>query len=799
MDEHSLKVLEFEQVRELLMPHAACELGLEKIRALAPTSELPDVQRLQRETAEARRVMQQHGTFPLGGVHDVRGSVRRAAIEGALDETQLFAIAETLGGIRRMKAFLGRIPNIAPALSDYAIMLGDFQKIEDRIFGCINDKGEVVDNASQRLSQIRVQIRTTHNRMIEKLNSILRTQKNLIQEPIITVRGDRYCIPVKSENRSHFGGLVHDQSASGATLFMEPTAVVELGNEIRQLAIKERQEIERILAELTAFVGAREAEIQASLEVMAIMDFTVAKARLAQEIDAVEPQINAAGILDIRYARHPLLSGHVVPIDVRLGGDFNTLVITGPNTGGKTVTLKTVGLLTLMAQCGLQVPCKEGSVLSTFVQVFADIGDEQSIQQSLSTFSSHIRQVVKIVQRSDHRTLVLLDEVGAGTDPTEGAALARAVLEHLTEAGARTIVSTHYGELKEFAYSREGVENASVEFDLATLRPTYRLMIGIPGASNALTIASRLGLPDTIVERAEGHLSSEHVELSTVIRRLEEDSRIAQDERQIAERTLGELRDMKERYEQELRSLRSARSQVLEQARMDSLAAVRAAKEQAEQIITELRRQEREGRETEHARANLRALADLANESAIPETPLPQALPDLGERAEEIIEAVEGETPPPVPGDEVLVTSLNQRGQLLGEPRSNGEAQVAIGALKVWVPFDTLKPVRKTAAKRAPAQVYMPLQMVNKRADISPELHLRGQRVDEALLELDKYLDDAYLAGMQSARIVHGKGTGTLRKFVWEHLKKHHSVKSYRLGDADEGAWGVTIVEFKEE
>lgn len=796
MDQHTLKVLEYDAVRKLLLPYAACQLGMEKIEQLEPLSDFSEVQRLQRETSEARQILEKEGNIPFGGVHDVRVSVKHAAVEGLLNEEQLYAIAETLGGSRRLKAFLTRLANVAPYLADYVSIIGDFQKTEDRIFQCINDEGNVADSASPQLAQIRTQIRTTHGRMVDRLNQILRTQKNLIQEPIITLRGDRYCIPVKSESRAQFGGLVHDQSASGATLFMEPASVVELGNEIRQLNIKEHQEIERILTELAGLVGKQDTEIQASLNVLAHLDFTTAKARLALEMNAIEPQLNGGGLLDVHGARHPLLTGNVIPIDFRLGGSFNTLVITGPNTGGKTVTLKTIGLFVLMAMSGLQVPCQEGSILSTFEQVFADIGDEQSIAQSLSTFSSHIRQIIKIVSAVNPQTLILLDEVGAGTDPTEGAALARSILETFAQSGAKTIATTHYGELKEFAYSHQSVENASVEFDLATLRPTYRLLIGIPGSSNALTIASRLGLPENLVKRAEGFLSRDHVELSDVIRKLEQDSKVAKDEREGAERTMRELREVKKRYEDELASLRASRAHILEDAEARSRSVIRQAQDQANDIISHLRRQQREGKETEKARKDLRALSDLVHEAQEDKHPIHTKATELEKKVKEVAPEPSFDDIPPKSGDDVMVVSLNQRGQLLSGSKGE-QAQVAIGSLKIRVPYDGLKRLKPLRTSRT-EEVDTSSMTFSKKTEVSTELQLLGKRAEEAITELEKYLDDAYLAGISSVRIVHGKGTGILRKVVWEQLKHMATVKSWRPGDPEEGSWGVTIVEFKE-
>ncbi|HEU4754255.1 MAG TPA: endonuclease MutS2, partial [Armatimonadota bacterium] len=456
------------------------------------------------ETTQAVRLLDGAGV-PLGGIHDVRPAVRIAGVGGVLEPAVLLEVADTVGAGRKLRHFLLQRSESVPRLAGFAERVGEFSLIEQAVHEAINDHAEVRDDASPALSRLRKELRTIRSRMLERLNSILRSQayRDMIQDPVITTRDGRYCIPVKSEYRTAFGGLVHDQSSSGATVFMEPQAVVELGNELRQVELKERQEVERILRELTALIGRHAVDLGYTLEALGELDFIFARGKLSLGMDAAEPVINGEGFIGLRRARHPLLTGPVVPIDVELGRAFRVLVITGPNTGGKTVALKTAGLLCLMAQSGLHVPADSGSTLPVFHGIYADIGDEQSIQQSLSTFSGHITNIAGIleaVEKSGTKSLVLLDEAGAGTDPAEGAALAKAILSHLLERGARTIASTHYGELKEFAYSTPGVENASVEFDVETLRPTYRLLIGIPGASNAFSIAARLGLPEEVVQ-----------------------------------------------------------------------------------------------------------------------------------------------------------------------------------------------------------------------------------------------------------------------------------------------------------
>jgi DNA mismatch repair protein MutS2 len=828
MNAHSLKVLEFAQIREMLAEHASCALGKEIIAALSPLQDEEAIRRAQAQTTEARRLLEAAGQIPLGGVHDVRPAVRAAAIGAMLEPGVLLDVCETLAATRRLRAFLLKRAEEAPWLADIARNLDEYPQIEEEIRRCISEKGEVVDAASPALGRIRKEMRVAHGRMMEKLNSLIRSSgtRDMIQDPIVTMRDDRYCIPVKAEYRSHFGGLVHDQSASGATVFMEPTAVVELGNELRRLAIQERQEVERILRELSGLVGRRSDPLEATLSLLGEVDFIAARAKLSCASRATEPAINTNGVLRLRQARHPLLRGEVVPIDVHLGDAFSVLVITGPNTGGKTVTLKTVGLLTLMAQSGLHIPADEGSAIALFRGVYADIGDEQSIQQSLSTFSSHITHIARIlegVRLTGRHSLVLLDEIGAGTDPTEGAALARAIMGHLHAEGARCIATTHYGELKAFAYSHDGVENASVEFDLETLRPTYRLLIGIPGSSNAFTIAARLGLPEAIVEAARSQIHPDELSLTEVIRRLTEDQRATEQDLQRAAQGRQEIDALRERLERELLQLRADRQQTLERARAEAFEVVRAARREADRVIGELRRQEKAAQrgETGFSPADARRrVQKLVRElqGALPEAPSaplpapgarrPAKAGETREPADRLLTesrepgAIEPEervpAGPPRVGDTVLISPLGQTGVLIAEP-DGGKAQVQIGAMRMTVAASALTrvaPTREAAPSQSRAVGDLRLE---RRATVSPEIQLLGLRAREAVETLDSYLDDVCLAGISPVRVVHGKGTGALQRAVWEYLQKHPHVSAYRLGEEGEGGGGVTIVSLKEE
>jgi DNA mismatch repair protein MutS2 len=801
MNPHALKVLEYEQVRALLAEHISTDLGRERLAELVPMDEEEDIGRRLQETAEARRLIDVAGSLPLGGIHDVRHAVETAAREGLIEAPALLDLADTVSSGRRLRGFLLKRAEEAPRLAEMGREIGDFERLEAEIRRCISPRGDVLDDASPTLARVRKDQRVFQGRKMERLHSYLRNSayKDMIQDPVVTVRDDRYCIPIKSEYRSAFGGLVHDQSSSGATVFMEPTAVVELGNELRQLTLKERQEVERILRELASKVGREAIPLMGTLYTLSLLDFISAKAKLAFAMDAVEPKLNREGLVELWKARHPLLRGEVVPIDVRLGGDFTQLVITGPNTGGKTVTLKTVGLLALMAQSGLHIPANDGSTLPVFRGIYADIGDEQSIQQSLSTFSSHITNIARIlkgVEITGKRSLVLLDEVGAGTDPTEGSALAKAILRHLWTKGARTIGTTHYGELKEFAYSHEGVENASVEFDMETLRPTYRLLIGIPGSSNAFSIAARLGLPEEVVQSARGMLSDEEHAITDVIQKLTADQKATELDLARAAAAAREVDTLRQKYDREVRQLQADRRQTLDRARVDAFEIVRNAKRQADQLLEELKRQEKERRKRSdtfdpaRARENIQRLArQLSASLPEPEAPSREELPAEPEPAP----LADGA---PKVGDTVLVAPFQQRGTLLSEPDS-GKVQVQVGAMRMTVPYANL---RRVAESRAPESVSSALtqRRMQMRSTLSSEIMLLGMRAEQAIDALDEYMNDACMAGISPLRVVHGKGTGALKKVVWDYLQTHPHVGGFRLGEEGEGGGGVTVVQLKE-
>lgn len=785
MEGHTLRVLEFDKIISRLQDQAACALGREVAGLSYPTRDLEVAKKKQRETSEARSILQYEGNVPLGGIEDVRQHVQRAEIEALLQPHDLLSILSTLQASRRLGQILSKLREKYPLLGELGSEIEHFDALEAEIAGAISQSGEVLDSASSALARVRSELRTVQARLTERMNSYLQSgqYRTIIQEPVITLRGDRYCIPIKSEHRGQFPGIVHDSSASGATLFVEPAAVVELGNSRKQLTIREREEIEKVLGKLTALVGAVAENILATLNVVGLIDAITARGKLSLLQDATEPILNDRGQVDLKSARHPLLQGEVVPIDITLGKSFNAILITGPNTGGKTVSLKTIGLLSLMAACGLHVPAQTGSELAVFDQIYADIGDEQSIEQSLSTFSSHMNNIVRITRGVTENSLVLLDEVGAGTDPTEGAALAKAILDYLLRKNARIVATTHYGELKEFAYQREGIENASVEFDPETLRPTYRLRVGIPGASNAFAIAGRLGLDAEIIEDAKSNLSAHTETADDLIRRLEESHRIADQERLAAQKISRDAEALRRRYEEQLARLEHARDRVEEKARGQAQAMINAYAKKLEATLEQLAQQKKDSRRSQDLKKKAEKLLDQFEEQTVARQP----------------RKVEEETLPAETelrrGMKVSIANIGQDGEIV-EPPEDGKVVVLVGSMKVTVPVSSLRKA-KGVEKEVRAQSTESRISLEKARDFSPELHVRGMRAEAALLEVDKYLDDALAAGASQVRLIHGKGTGILRKVVWEALKTHPGVESYRLGEQDEGGSGATIVVLK--
>lgn len=785
MFERVLRVLEYPKVKEQLSHHVASSLGKEKVTKLEPQFIYNEVVHAQQSTQEGSIVLRLKGHVPLGGIKDIRPSLKRLAIGGMLNPKELIDIASTLYGGRQLKLFIeALLENVElPILQSWVTQISSLKSIEQEITSCIDDHGEVLDSASPALRQIRTQIRSAESRIRQKLDQMSKsssTQK-MLQESIVTIRNDRYCLPVKAEYRTHFGGMVHDQSASGATLFIEPEAVVAINNQLREAKLKEEQEIEKILRQLSAKVGEVLEPLTLNVQALAELDFIFAKAHYAASIRAVQPKLNQDGHFILKNARHPLISEEeIVPISFELGNPYTSLIITGPNTGGKTVTLKTLGLLTLMACSGLAVPAEDGTEIAVVSSVFADIGDEQSIEQSLSTFSSHMTNIVRILEELDHQSLVLFDELGAGTDPTEGAALAMAILDHVSSRGARVVATTHYSELKAYAYNKEEAINASVEFDVETLRPTYRLLVGVPGRSNAFSIAKRLGLKEDIIEQAQGQIGEDDTRVESMIASLEENRKTAEQERREAETLKEEVKQLRLRLQKQEEQLESEKEKRMEEAEHKAKAYVEKMMKEAEGIITDLRHL---------AKGNQPIKDHLLIEAKKKLETIHSSVNHEGEEKR-------GRSSKKVPqhlqvGEEVFVQTFGQKGHVV-EKISDKEYLVQIGIMKMKVESQAMEKIKtqepKMATKATVSKSNEPVKL---------ELDLRGQMVEDAILEIDKYIDDAVLSGYQQVSIIHGKGTGQLRKGVQEFLKKHKNVKQLRLGGVGEGGSGVTVVQLK--
>lgn len=802
MNPRVLSVLEYDKVRERLAERTAFAASRELALALVPTRGRRLIEIGLNETSEAKRLLNLQPEFSVRSAHDVREAAREAARGVVLDPEVLLEVRDTLESGAYVRNVLSRYKDELTLLSDLAGTIEPCPVVLRAIRDAIGDRGEVLDSASPELGKIRSQLRVAYNRMMDALERIMQAaaSRGLLQESIITTRSGRYVVPVRAEARSQFRGIVHDESGSGATVFMEPLAAVELNNEWRHLQLEEEKEIERVLRHLGALVGQHEERIVAGVNALAAIDLALAKGKLAFTQRAVAPQLEDGYRLNLSQARHPLLSGTVVPIDIHLGlfGDvvpanqnplekeFLALVITGPNTGGKTVALKTVGLLQLMAQAGMHIPAEEGSSVAVFDEVYADIGDEQSIEQSLSTFSSHMRNIVSILKEADEKSLVLLDELGAGTDPQEGSALARAILSHLVERRICTVGTTHYSELKAYAYATPGVQNASVEFDLESLRPTYRLMIGLPGRSNALAIAQRLELPEEILASARGLVAPSESNIEDMLEAIQGERDAARDERLAAQRE-------REAAEQ----ARDAALRRLDEIEDERLATVERAQREAETLLEDARQQIRRAEQQVSAAggdrmAVLRAGRDM-QQAAQQMAARPRRQPAPGDEAER----------PFAVGDRVEVRRLNAVGQLLTAPNERGEVEVQLGNLRTRANLrDLARVTRKEAEERFPSRreprvsvtAAAPAVSVPPRQDVRLELDVRGTRADDVLPRVERYLSDAYLSGMPFVRIIHGKGTGVLRQIIRDSLVNNPMVQSHESAAQSDGGEGATIV-----
>ena len=792
MNSKVLHTLEYDKIILRLTEKADSAPGKARCSALMPETDLTLIRKMQTETADALSRLFQYGSTSFGGNKELGFSLKSLEVGSSLSAVELLKIAGFLENVARIKSF-GQVDKedaVPDSLSSYFDNLTTLSHIADEIRRCILSEEEFADDASPELKRIRRSIHLTNEKIHNQLGSMLTgAYRTYLQDAVITMRDNRYCIPVKAEYKSQVSGMVHDQSSTGSTFFIEPAAVVELNNQLKELAIAEQKEIEKILAELSAQVAVHTTEIATDQRIMTELDFIFARGKLAMEENATMPLFNSEHSIHIRKGRHPLLDKKkVVPIDIELGKRFDLLIITGPNTGGKTVSLKTVGLFTLMGQAGLHIPASDRSELSVFEEVYADIGDEQSIEQSLSTFSSHMTTIVTILSHADENSLCLFDELGAGTDPTEGAALAIAILNHLHDRGIRTMATTHYSELKLYALSTSFVENACCEFDVESLRPTYRLLIGIPGKSNAFAISSKLGLPDEIIEAAKAQISKEDESFEDVIADLE-NSRITieKEHKEIAEykeriKTLeGQLKAKNEKLD-------NARDKILREANEKARAILQEAKDVADETISAFNKADAgtDIKELEKKRQKLRTQIDDKNARlALKTPPKPeQKKPDPRKLKK---------------GDSVKIISMGLKGTVSTLPDAKGNLFVQCGIMRSNVNVNDLVLLADedsaTAAK--PLRTSGGKMKMSKSLTISPEINLLGMTCDEAVAALDKYLDDAYLAHLPSVRVVHGKGTGALRSAVHSHLKRLRYVKEYRLGEFGEGDAGVTIVTFK--
>ena len=787
MARFAIKTLEFDKVKNILADKTATALGRQAIGAMRIESEFAKVKRLQEETAEALRIMDEGKRFPFGGAYNIVSEVKRAELGSTLIPEELLHVQTTVAAIRQMKFFLQDEAEIAPVLSEYANGLGIFTKLEKQITNAIDDHGEIKDSASTKLGGLRTAIQIAKNRIKEKLDSLLHDPSNqkYFQENLVTMRGDRYVIPVKMEYKMNFPGIVHDQSGTGATLFIEPMAVVNLNNDMKRYMAEEKEEMERILRQLTANVGAEAAGILASLDILTELDVICARAYLAHEQHAVRPQMLLKGKVEIKQGRHPLLNkDSVVPLDVELGERFSMLLITGPNTGGKTVALKAVGLFALMAQSGMFIPASSAK-LPVFRAVYADIGDEQSIEQSLSTFSAHMTNLISILGEVKSGDLVLIDEICAGTDPNEGAALAMSMLEHLHKNEVLTMVTTHYSELKTFAYGHEGMENASVEFDPVSLRPTYRLLMGVPGSSNAFNISRRLGLAEDIVVQAGRLLNQEHVHMETVLQELDSERRKFESGSQEIERLRIESEHLRNELAHAKQDFERRKTEMLRKAREQADDIYRRSRRESEAVLKELRSMKADF-DTKRLEQAAEEARKKLNKTLSEDAPLPEGTPLTKETAKK--------------GLNVFVTTLGKNGTIIDV--NGNDVTVQVGILKMNVPakkclVTKAQPVsaEPESSKKRKKAGYSHQMFVAKSSTAKQEVDLRGMTLNEAIPIVDKAIDDALLAGISQLRLIHGKGTGALRAGLTAYLQNNRFVKKLEMASLETGGSGATVID----
>ena len=782
MKETSLKVLEYNKIIKLLTAKAGSSLGKEKIINLLPSSNYKIIEESLNETAEALLITTVSDNIPLGGIRDLKIILKKANIGAMLEANEFLNIAGTLSAAKKIKKFFKELDLEATLLKTWAAKIEVLTQLEQQIENSIDEHGNLLDSASVELGKLRREIRTSQLKIKEKLDAILRSSEyqKYFQDSLVTLRGDRYVIPIKQEYRQFFPGIVHDQSSSGATLFIEPMSIIDLNNTVKELMANEKHEIERILKALAVQVLKYEQQIRLDMEILGHFDFVFAKAKFALEFQASRPEINNAGLVELKQARHPLIPPEkVVPIDILLGKDFSTLLITGPNTGGKTVTLKTLGLFVLMAQAGLFIPAQAGSKLPVYNNVFADIGDEQSIEQSLSTFSSHMTKLIRILDVIKTGDLFLVDEIGSGTDPQEGAALAMAILDVVQEAGIATVATTHYSELKSYAYNRCGVENASVEFDINSLRPTYKLLIGIPGSSNAFSISTKLGLSAEIIDKANEFLSKEHLQFEYVLAEMEKQKLMYAELNEDLAKREAEIVVLEQRLKNEKENINDRKNRIITKAEEEKANIIRKTKREVEQIISELKEQFDDHGMKERQRAIEAARKELKEKTKIITPEEYKSMPALEIDKVKI-------------GDSVFVTTLNAKATV--REIKGKSILVELGLMKTMVSSDVC---RKTSTDNKSVITKPKKISLNKIQEVQPTIDIRGVNVQEGEDILNKYLDDVILCGLTRILVIHGKGTGALKKGVRNFLQNHSCVEKIEIPELNEGGDGATVVFMK--
>ena len=782
MKETSLKVLEYNKIIKLLTAKAGSSLGKEKIINLLPSSNYKIIEESLNETAEALLITTVSDNIPLGGIRDLKIILKKANIGAMLEANEFLNIAGTLSAAKKIKKFFKELDLEATLLKTWAAKIEVLTQLEQQIENSIDEHGNLLDSASVELGKLRREIRTSQLKIKEKLDAILRSSEyqKYFQDSLVTLRGDRYVIPIKQEYRQFFPGIVHDQSSSGATLFIEPMSIIDLNNTVKELMANEKHEIERILKALAVQVLKYEQQIRLDMEILGHFDFVFAKAKFALEFKASRPEINNAGLVELKQARHPLIPPEkVVPIDILLGKDFSILLITGPNTGGKTVTLKTLGLFVLMAQAGLFIPAQAGSKLPVYNNVFADIGDEQSIEQSLSTFSSHMTKLIRILDVIKTGDLFLVDEIGSGTDPQEGAALAMAILDVVQEAGIATVATTHYSELKSYAYNRCGVENASVEFDINSLRPTYKLLIGIPGSSNAFSISTKLGLSTKIIDKANEFLSKEHLQFEYVLAEMEKQKLMYAELNEDLAKREAEIVVLEQRLKNEKENINDRKNRIITKAEEEKANIIRKTKREVEQIISELKEQFDDHGMKERQRAIEAARKELKEKTKIITSEEYKSMPALEIDKVKI-------------GDSVFVTTLNAKATV--REIKGKSILVELGLMKTMVSSDVC---RKTSTDNKSVITKPKKISLNKIQEVQPTIDIRGVNVQEGEDILNKYLDDVILCGLTRILVIHGKGTGALKKGIRNFLQNHSCVEKIEIAELNEGGDGATVVFMK--